>query len=83
LHYPNWSLVPPCGEFDASGGSFAKELVGETLSELEAELLFQERRISKIQQHPELGHSTVDCANKIAGLREKIKKVEDQKSNIT
>jgi hypothetical protein len=57
--------------------------MGETISELKAELLFQEKRMSRIQQHPELGHSAVDCANKIAELREKIKKVEDQKLNRT
>src|ERR1700678_1256870 len=53
--------------------------MAETISELKAELIFQEKRMSKIQQHPELGSSVVDCANKIAALREKIKKLENKK----
>jgi len=53
--------------------------MAETLSEIKEELAFQERRMSKIQQHPELGESAVDCANKIAALREKIKKLQNKK----
>jgi hypothetical protein len=47
--------------------------MAETLQELKAELAFLEKRMSKIAQHPELAHTAVDYANKIAALREQIK----------
>lgn len=53
--------------------------MAETLAELKTELAFLERRMAKIQQHPELGKTAVDLANKIAALREKIKKLEGKK----
>jgi hypothetical protein len=53
--------------------------MAETLPEQKAELVFLERRMSRIQQHPELGHTAVDVANKIAALRETIKKLEGTK----
>ena len=52
--------------------------MAETLQELKAELAFLEKRMSKILQQPELGHTVVDYANKIAALREQIKKLEEK-----
>ena len=53
--------------------------MAETLQELKAELAFLEKRMSKIIQHPELEHTVVDYANKVAELREKIKKLEGKR----
>jgi hypothetical protein len=41
------------------------------LSGLKSELAFLEKRMSKIQQQPELERLAVDCANKIAALRKR------------
>jgi hypothetical protein len=53
--------------------------MAETLPELKAELTFLEKRMSKVLQHPELKDSIVDYANRVAALRDKIKKLESQK----
>jgi hypothetical protein len=50
--------------------------MAETLEQLKAELAFLEKRVSKIVQHPELEHTVVDYANKIAALRQKIQELE-------
>lgn len=54
-------------------------LMADTLSELKAELIFIEKRMSQIQQHPEMGRLAVDYANQVAALREKIKALEGKK----
>jgi hypothetical protein len=48
----------------------------ETLEELKIELAVSEKRLSRISQHPDMGKEVIACANKIAALREKIKRVE-------
>jgi hypothetical protein len=50
--------------------------MAETLAELKTELAILEKHLSRICQHPGMDEAVTDCANKIAILREKIKKVE-------
>jgi hypothetical protein len=49
--------------------------MAETLEE-KAELAFLEKRVSKIVQRPELGHTVVDYANKIVTPRQKLQELE-------
>jgi hypothetical protein len=74
-------LVPPWE--NAVGYSLRLALLGsysfgmaETLAELRNELAFLEKHLSRICQHPDMDKAVTEYANKIAAIREKIKKAE-------
>jgi hypothetical protein len=50
--------------------------MAETIAELKAELVLLEKRLSRTSQVPDMDKAVTECANKIAALREKIKKAE-------
>ena len=50
--------------------------MAETLAELKTELVLLEKQLSRISQHADMDKAVLECANKIATIREKIKKSE-------
>jgi hypothetical protein len=50
--------------------------MAETIEELKIHLVSLEKRLSRISQVPDMDQAVTECANKIAALREKIKKIE-------
>ena len=50
--------------------------MGDTIAELKAELAMLEKHLSRISQIPNMDQSVLECANKVAALRAKIKKAE-------
>jgi hypothetical protein len=50
--------------------------MAESIAELKNELVLLEKRLSRICQVPDMDQAVTECANKIAALREKIKKAE-------
>ena len=48
----------------------------EKLEELKTELLILEKQMSRISQHSFMDKAVTECANKIAAVREKIRKAE-------
>jgi hypothetical protein len=50
--------------------------MAETVAELKAQLVLLEKRLSRISQVPDMDQAVTECANRIAALREKIKKAE-------
>jgi hypothetical protein len=50
--------------------------MAETLADLKTALALLEKHLSRICQHPGMDKAVTECANKIAALREQIKKAE-------
>jgi hypothetical protein len=50
--------------------------MAETLAELKTDLALLEKHLSRICQHADMDKAVTECANKIAAIREKIKKAE-------
>jgi hypothetical protein len=50
--------------------------MAETLEELKMELMILEKQMSRISQYPLMDKEVTECANKIAAVREKIKRAE-------
>jgi hypothetical protein len=50
--------------------------MAETLAELKNELVLLEKRLSRICQVSDMDRAVTECANKIAALRDKIKKAD-------
>jgi hypothetical protein len=50
--------------------------MADTLAELKIELALLERQLSRIFQHPDMDKAVTEYANKIAAIKEKIKKAE-------
>jgi hypothetical protein len=50
--------------------------MAETLAELKTEMVLLEKQLSRISQYEGMDKAVIECANKIAALREKIKKAE-------
>jgi ppGpp synthetase/RelA/SpoT-type nucleotidyltranferase len=48
--------------------------LAETLEELKIELMILEKQMSRISQHSRMDEAVTECANKIAAVREKIRK---------